>query len=105
MRVAVTGAAGAIGAFLVNFIAQGRMFGPYQKVILQLIELPVAEKVLKGLVMELNDGAYPLVHSIVSTTDAMVGFKDIDVAVLVGAKPRGPGMERADLLTANAKIF
>lgn len=105
VRVAVTGAAGAIGAFLVNFIAQGRMFGPYQKVILQLIELPAAEKVLKGLVMELNDGAYPLVHSIVATTDALVGFKDIDVAVLVGARPRGPGMERADLLTANAKIF
>ena len=62
VRVAVTGAAGQIGAFLCNFIAQGRMFGPYQKVILQLIELPPAEKVLKGLVMELNDGAYPLVH-------------------------------------------
>ena len=81
------------------------MFGPYQKVILQLIELPAPEKVLKGLVMELSDGAYPLVHSIVATTDATVGFKDIDVAVLVGARPRGPGMERADLLTANAKIF
>lgn len=62
IRVSVTGAAGAIGSFLCNFIAQGRMFGPYQKVILQLIELPVAEKVLKGLVMELNDGAYNLVH-------------------------------------------
>jgi len=62
VKVAVTGAAGAIGAFLCNFIAQGRMFGPYQKVILHLIELPAAEKVLKGLIMELNDGAYPLVH-------------------------------------------
>jgi len=81
------------------------MFGPYQKVILQLIELPAAEKVLKGVVMELNDGAYPLVHEIIPCTDAMIGFKDIDVAVLVGARPRGPGMERADLLTANAKIF
>lgn len=81
------------------------MFGPYQKVILQLIELPMAEKVLKGVVMELNDGAYPLVHQIIPTTDAMVGFKDADVAVLVGAKPRGPGMERGDLLAANAKIF
>lgn len=62
VRVAVTGAAGQIGSFLCNFIAQGRMFGPYQKVILQLLELPAAEKVLKGLVMELNDGAYSLVH-------------------------------------------
>jgi malate dehydrogenase len=105
VRVAVTGAAGNIGSFVCNFIAQGRMFGPYQKVILQLVELPAAENVLKGLVMELNDGAYPLVHQIIPSTDPMVGFKDIDVAVLVGARPRGPGMERADLLTANAKIF
>jgi malate dehydrogenase len=105
IRVAVTGAAGQIGAFLCNFIAQGRMFGPYQKVILQLLELPAAEKVLKGLVMELNDGAYTCVHSIIPSTDAMVAFKDADVAVLVGAKPRGPGMERGDLLAANAKIF
>ena len=105
IRVAVTGPAGAIGSFLCNFIAQGRMFGPYQKVILQLIELPAAEKVLKGLVMELNDGAYPLLHQIIPTTDALVGFKDVDVAVLVGARPRGPGMERGDLLSANAKIF
>lgn len=81
------------------------MFGPYQKVILQLIELPFAEKLLKGLVLELNDGAYNLVHSIVATTDPLIGFKDCDVAVLVGAKPRGPGMERADLLSANAAIF
>jgi malate dehydrogenase len=81
------------------------MFGPYQKVILQLIELPAAEKVLKGLVMELNDGAYNLVHQIIATTDPLVGFKDADVAVLVGARPRGPGMERGDLLAANAKIF
>lgn len=105
VRVAVTGAAGQIGAFLVNFIAQGRMFGPYQKVILQLIELPAAEKVLQGLIMELKDGAYTLVHEIIGTTDSDVGFKDADVCVLVGAKPRGPGMERSDLLSANAKIF
>lgn len=98
IRVAVTGAAGQIGSFLCNFIAQGRMFGPYQKVILQLIELPQAEKVLKGLVMELNDGAYTCVDKIIPTTDPMVGFKDADVAVLVGARPRGPGMERSDLL-------
>ena len=105
VRVAVTGAAGQIGAFLVNFIAQGRMFGPYQKVILQLIELPAAEKVLQGLVMELKDGAYTLVHEIIGTTDPDVGFKNADVCVLVGAKPRGPGMERSDLLSTNAKIF
>jgi len=105
IRVSVTGAAGQIGSFLCNFIAQGRMFGPCQKVILQLIELPAAEKVLKGLVMELNDGAYTCVKQIIPTTDPMVGFKDADVAVLVGARPRGPGMERSDLLQANAKIF
>lgn len=105
IRVSVTGAAGAIGSFLCNFIAQGRMFGPYQKVILQLIELPAAEKVLNGLVLELKDGAYSLVHTIIATTDPLVGFKDADVAVLVGARPRGPGMERSDLLSANATIF
>jgi malate dehydrogenase len=81
------------------------MFGPYQRVILQLIELPAAEKVLKGLVMELKDGAYDAIHDIIATTDPLVGFKDADVAVLVGARPRGPGMERGDLLSANAKIF
>lgn len=81
------------------------MFGPYQKVILQLIELPVAEGPLKGLVMELNDGAYRCIDSIIPTTDAATGFKDCDVAVLVGARPRGPGMERADLMKANAAIF
>ena len=105
IRVAVTGAAGQIGSFLCNFIAQGRMFGPYQKVIMQLIELPPAEKVLKGLVMELKDGAYSCVQEIIPTVDPAVGFKDADVCVLVGARPRGPGMERADLLQANAKIF
>ena len=105
VRVAVTGAAGQIGAFLCNFISQGRMFGPYQKVILQLLELPAAEKVLQGLVMELKDGAYSCIEDIIPTTDPLVAFKDADVAVLVGARPRGPGMERADLLQANAKIF
>ena len=105
IRVAVTGAAGQIGAFLCNFISQGRMFGPYQKVILQLLELPAAEKVLQGLVMELKDGAYSCIEDIIPTTDPLVAFKDADVAVLVGARPRGPGMERADLLQANAKIF
>jgi len=105
IRVAVTGAAGQIGSFLCHFIAQGRMFGPYQKVILHLVELPMAEGPLKGLQMELMDCAYSCVHSIVPATDPMVGFKDCDAAILVGAKPRGPGMERADLLAANAKIF
>lgn len=81
------------------------MFGPYQKVILQLIELPQAEGPLKGLAMELQDGAYQCIHSIIPTTDPLVGFKDCDAAILVGAKPRGPGMERADLLKGNAKIF
>lgn len=105
IRVAVTGAAGQIGTFLCHFIAQGRMFGPYQKVILHLVELPAAEGALKGLVMELNDSAYTCVHSYVPCLDLDKGFKDIDAAILVGARPRGPGMERADLLQANAKIF
>lgn len=81
------------------------MFGPYQKVTLQLIELPAAEGALKGLVMELMDGAYRCIDKIIPCTDNLTGFKDADVALLVGAKPRGPGMERADLLQANAKIF
>lgn len=66
-----------------------------------MIDLPFAQKALDGLVMELNDGAYPLLHEIVPTMDIMVGFKDVDVALLVGARPRGPGMERSDLLLAN----
>ena len=101
IRVAVTGAAGLIGSYLCPMIAQGRMFGPNQKVILHLIELPFAQKALDGLVMELNDGAYDLLEDILPTTDVVVGFKDIDVALLVGARPRGPGMERSDLLLAN----
>ena len=74
------------------------MFGPYQKVILQLLELPVAEKVLQGLCMELRDGAYSCIEEIIPTTEPAVAFKDADVVLLVGARPRGPGMERADLL-------
>lgn len=81
------------------------MFGPYQKVILHLIELPFAEKYLNGLVMELKDSAYRNIAGIVPALEDAVGFKDVDVAILVGAKPRGPGMERKDLLEANAKIF
>ncbi len=105
VRVAVTGAAGQIGSVLCFMIAQGRMFGPYQKVILQLLELPSAEGPLQGLVLELKDGAFPLVAGIVATTKVEEAFNQIDVAVLVGAKPRGPGMERKDLLNENAKIF
>mmetsp|Transcript_34562 Transcript_34562/g.25677 ORF Transcript_34562/g.25677 Transcript_34562/m.25677 type:complete len:183 (-) Transcript_34562:544-1092(-) len=105
IRVAITGAAGQIGWILCFMVAQGRMFGPYQKVILQLLELPVAENLLTGLVMELRDCAFPLIADILPTTDALTAFKDADVAVLVGARPRGPGMERKDLLTENAKIF
>ena len=81
------------------------MFGPYQKVILQLLELPVAEGPLKGLVMELKDGAFPLLVDIRPTLKTEEAFDQADVAVLVGAKPRGPGMERKDLLNDNAKIF
>lgn len=105
VRVAVTGAAGQIGSVLCFMIAQGRMFGPYQKVILQLLELPVAEGPLQGLVMELKDCAFPLVADIRPTTKVEEAFDQADVAILVGAKPRGPGMERKDLLTANAQIF
>lgn len=81
------------------------MFGPYQKVILQLLELPFAEGALKGLVMELKDGAFPLVADIKPTLKVDEAFDQADVAILVGAKPRGPGMERKDLLNENAKIF
>ena len=81
------------------------MFGPYQPVELVLVDLPAAQSAMDGVRMELDDGAFPLISKIETTTDLSVGFKDIDVALLVGAKPRGPGMERKDLLTANAKIF
>ena len=81
------------------------MFGPYQKVILHLIELPFAEKLLKGMVMELHDSAYKCVAGILPTLDVTEGFTGIDVAILLGAKPRGPGMERKDLLEQNACIF
>lgn len=105
IKVVVTGAAGNIGSSLCFMIAQGRMFGPYQKVILSLLELPMAEGPLKGTCLELQDGAFPLVHEIIATTNTEEAFRDADVAVLVGAKPRGPGMERKDLLNENAKIF
>ncbi len=107
MRVAVTGAAGQIGYSLLFRIANGEMLGKDQPVILQLLEIPdeKAQKALKGVTMELDDCAYPLLQGTVSTADPMVAFKDSDVALLVGARPRGPGMERKDLLDANGKIF
>lgn len=104
-KVCVTGAAGQIGYALLFMIAQGRAFGPYQKVILHLLDLPQLEKALDGVKMELDDCAFPLLVDVVCTSDPEVAFKDIDAAFLVGARPRGPGMERKDLLSANGKIF
>ena len=105
VRVAVTGAAGQIAYSLIFRVAHGDMLGPDQPVILQLLEIPPAMDALKGVVMELNDCAFPLVEEIIMSDDPNVAFKEIDYAYLVGARPRGPGMERADLLEANAKIF
>jgi malate dehydrogenase len=107
IRVAVTGAAGQIGYSLLFRIASGAMFGPDQPVILQLIEAPIekAMKALEGVSMELDDCAFPLLKGMVLTDDANVGFKDANWCLLVGAKPRGPGMERADLLKDNGRIF
>lgn len=107
LRVAVTGAAGQIGYSLLFRIASGAMFGPEQPVILQLIEAPIekAMKALEGVAMELDDCAFPLLKGIVMTDDAKVGFKSANWSLLVGAKPRGPGMERADLLKDNGRIF
>ena len=107
IRVAVTGAAGQIGYALLFRIASGAMFGPDQPVILQLIEAPIekAMKALEGVAMELDDCAFPLLKGYVLTDDPRVGFKDANWSLLVGAKPRGPGMERADLLKDNGRIF
>jgi malate dehydrogenase len=107
IRVAVTGAAGQIGYSLLFRIASGAMFGSDQPVILQLIEAPIekAMKALEGVAMELDDCAFPLLKGAVLTDDAKVGFKDANWCLLVGAKPRGPGMERADLLKDNGRIF
>ncbi len=105
VRVAITGAAGQIGYQLCFRIAAGDMLGPNQPVILQLIEIPPAIDALKGVAMELEDAALPLLAGIETTTDVNEGFKDTDYALLVGAKPRGPGMERADLLAENGRIF
>ncbi|MCB5362227.1 malate dehydrogenase [Pusillimonas sp. CC-YST705] len=107
VRVAVTGAAGQIGYALLFRIASGEMLGKDQPVILQLLEIPdeKAQNALKGVIMELEDCAFPLLAGIEAHSDPMQAFKDTDYALLVGARPRGPGMERADLLAANAQIF
>jgi malate dehydrogenase len=107
VRVAVTGAAGQIGYALLFRIASGEMLGKDQPVILQMLELPIdkAQQALKGVMMELDDCAFPLLAGMVGASDPKVAFKDADYALLVGARPRGPGMERKDLLMENAKIF
>ena len=105
VRVAVTGAAGQIGYALLFRIASGEMLGKDQPVILQLLDLPQAQNAVKGVMMELQDCAFPLLAGMVATDDPEVAFKDAQVAILVGARPRSKGMERADLLAANAEIF
>lgn len=105
VRIAITGGAGQISYSLIFRIAAGDMLGPDQPVILQLLEIPQAMDALNGVVMEVNDCAFPLVQDIVATDDPNTAFKDADFALLVGARPRGPGMERKDLLEANAAIF
>ncbi len=105
VRVAITGAAGQIGYQLCFRIAAGDMLGPDQPVILQLLEITPALRALEGVVMELRDAAFPLLMDIVATDDAETAFQDTNYALLVGARPRGPGMERKDLISANGKIF
>lgn len=105
VRVAVTGAAGQIGYSLLFRIASGAMLGPDQPVILQLLDITPSLPALNGVVMELDDCAFPLLAGIVQTDDPNIAFKDADIALLVGARPRGPGMERKDLLEANGAIF
>lgn len=105
VRVAVTGAAGQICYSLLFRIANGDVYGKDQPVILQLLDLPQAQNAVKGVVMELEDCAFPLLAGVVITDDPKVAFKDVDAAFLVGARPRSKGMERADLLLANAEIF
>ncbi len=105
VRVAVTGAAGQIGYSLLFRIASGEMLGKDQPVILQLLDLPQAQKACQGVIMELDDCAFPLLHGVFATEYPDIAFKDADICLLVGARPRGPGMERADLLAANGAIF
>ncbi len=105
MNVAITGAAGQIGYALAFRVASGQMLGPDQPVRLSLLEITPALPALQGVVMEINDCAFPTLASVVATDDAKIAFRDCHVAMLVGARPRGPGMERKDLLLANAQIF
>jgi malate dehydrogenase len=105
VRVTITGAAGQIGYQLAFRIASGQMFGQNQPIILQLLDITPALKALGGVVMELEDCAFPTLSNVIATDDANIAFKDSEYAILVGAMPRGPGMERNDLLEANAKIF
>ncbi len=105
VRVAVTGAAGQIGYALLFRIANGDLLGKDQPVILSLLDLPVAQKALTGVIMELNDCAFPLLAGVEPSDDPKKAFTDIDYGILVGSRPRGPGMERRDLLAANAEIF
>ena len=105
IKVAITGAAGQIGYALVFRVASGAMFGPDQPVALQMIEIPAGFEALKGVVMELDDCAFPLLKSMVATTDLDEGFRDVNWALLVGSVPRKAGMERKDLLGINGKIF
>lgn len=105
VHVAVTGAAGQISYAMLFRIAAGDMLGSDQPVILQLLEIPPAMDALQGVVMELDDCAFPLLHGVVTSDDPATAFADADFAMLVGARPRGPGMERKDLLTENARIF
>ena len=105
VRVVVTGAAGQISYAMLFRIAAGDMLGSDQPVILQLLEIPPAMDALQGVVMELDDCAFPLLQGVVASDDPVIAFADADFAMLVGARPRGPGMERKDLLTENARIF
>ena len=105
IRIAVTGAAGQIGYSLLPRIAAGEMFGPDAKISLQLLEIPPALEALKGVAMELDDCAFPLLEDITVTSDSEEAFRGANLCLLVGSKPRGPGMERSDLLKDNGKIF
>jgi malate dehydrogenase len=105
VRITITGAAGQIGYATLFRIANGDMLGPEQPVILQLLDLPQAQGMLQGVQMELEDCAFPLLQQIIITADPRVAFKDTEIALLIGARPRGPGMERKDLLEANGAIF
>ena len=105
LNVAITGAAGQIGYALIFRVASGALLGPDERVNLHLLEITPALPALQGVVMELNDCAFPTLNRVVATDDATVAFRDCQIALLVGARPRGPGMERKDLLLANAQIF